>query len=452
MIPLSELLKQDRPFVRPSVPAEPVEIHRAGENIRRRWPDVDTVDAETDPEILASEMERRRRNGDWREFYWLDVTRTACALLDSDLWRDRRFARLFDFLLDQIGPGTGRPANGPYVRVTFRKYLDTFNPASKATRGLAKALKEHWSEAALPVGTLVHHFHIFDLDTDPPQTIAAYMDSQDEPFRALREAGMEAPHGAGLMQAAHLRFVSKLAPRIRNGDLDAAEKLLDWIDPPDLGPPLQGPGAGKAMDGLLLPWCTRDPEPALKKLLETRLVGAYGDPRINIAGVWAACSGEARRVMLKWLAGATIKVFFDIVTQADSSHMWSDRKDLWNDLYEEGRITQAWFALNYEGAAITRRLDRGREGIGLEFARNKSQSAQDRQKCLLLMDVDGRWVVEGSHNFPTRVFPRRSLTTFRPYEKSYTCDQFRYIADPEQPEEIVHLGAWRNKVLTALQR
>ena len=449
---LSELLKQDRPFVRRSVPAEPVEVRRAGEDIRRRWPGVETVDPETDPEILASKMERRRRSGDWREFYWLDVTRTACALLDSDLWRDRRFARLFDFLLDQIGPGTGRPANGAYVRAMFRKYLDTFDPASGATRDLAKALKEHWPEAALPVGTLVHHFRIFDLDTAPPQTVAAYMDNQDEPFRALREAGMEAPHGAGLIQVAHLHFVSTLAPRIRNGDLDAAEKLLDWIDPPDLGTPLQGPGAGKAMDALLLPWCTRDPEPALKKLLETRLVSAYGDPRINVAGIWAACSGEARLVMLKWLAGATIKVFFDIVTQADSSHMWSDRKDLWNDLYEEGRVTQAWFALSYEGAAIARRLDRGREGIGLAFARNKSQSAQDRQKCLLLMDVDGRWVVEGSHNFPTWVFPRRSLTTFRPYEKSYTCDQFRYIAGPEQPERIVHLGAWRNKVLTALQR
>ena len=131
MTPLSELLKQDRPFVRPSVPAEPVEVRRAGENIRRRWPDIDTVDPETDPETLASEMERRRHNGDWRELYWLDVTRTACVLLDSGLWRDRRFTRLFDFLLDQIGPGAGRPANGPYVRAMFRKYLDTFDPESK---------------------------------------------------------------------------------------------------------------------------------------------------------------------------------------------------------------------------------------------------------------------------------------------------------------------------------
>ena len=452
MTPLSEFLKQKRPFVWPSVPTEPIAVRRAGENIRRRWPDIETVDPETDPETLALEMERRRRSGDWRDFYWLDVVRTACALLDSGLWRDRRFARLFDFLLDQIGPGAGRPANGPYVRAMFRKYLDTFSPVSKATHGLAKVLKEHWPEADLPVGTLVHHFRIFDLDAAPPQTIAAYMDNQGEPFRALREAGMEAPHGAGLMQVAHLHFVSKLAPRIGNGDLDAAEKLLDWLEPPIHGNPLQGEGAGRAMDALLLPWRTHDPDPALKKLLETRLVRAYGDPRIKVAGAWSACSDEARRVMLKWLAGATIKVFFDIVTQADRSHMWSDRKSLWNDLYEEGRITQAWFALSHEGAVIARRLDRGREGIGLAFARNKSRSAQDRQKCLLIMDVDGRWVVEGSHSFPTWVFPRRSLTTFRPYENSYTCDQFRDIAGPEQPKRIVHLGNWRNKVLTALQR
>ena len=451
MTPLSELLKQDRPFVRPSVPAEPVEVRRAGESIRRRWPDMDTADPETDPETLASEVEHRRRNGDWREFYWLDVTRTACALLDSGLWRDRRFARLFDFLLDQIGPGTGRPANGPYVRAMFRKYLDTFDPASRATRGLAKALKEHWPEADLPIGTLVHDFHIFDLDTAPPHTIAAYMDNQDKPFRALREAGMEAPHGAGLMQAAHLHFVSKLAPRIKNGDLDAAEKLLDWLQPPSRGNPLQE-GVGRAMNALLLPWHTRNPDPALRKLLEIRLVGAYGDPRVSAAGTWSACSGDARRVMLKWLAGATIKVFFDIVTQADHSHMWSDRKSLWIDLYKGGHVTQAWFALSEKGEAIARRLDQGRESIKLAFARNKSGNSSDRRKCLLIMEVDGRWVVEGSHNFPTWIFPKRNLESFKPYKRSYTCDQFRYIAGPEQPERIVHLGDWRNKVLTALQK
>ena len=453
MTPLSEILQQDRPFVPAYVPAEPIATRREGETIYRRWPDVDaSADSETNPETLALEMERRRSNGDWREFYWQDVTHTVCALLDSGLWQDGRFTRLFGFLLDQIGPGTSRPANGPYVRAMFWKYLDKFNPASEMTHGLAKALKKHWPEADLPIKMLVDRFHIFDLDMAPPQTIATYMDNQEEPFRALRQAGIEAPHGAGLMQAAHLHFVSKLAPRIENGDFDATEKLLDWLDPPSIESLLRGRGAGKAMDALLLPWHTHDPDPELGELLKIRLVRAYGDPRVNTTGEWSACKGEARHVMLKWLTGATIKMFFDVVTQADSTHMWPDRKGLWNDLYNGGRITQAWFALSHEGADIAQRLAREREGVGLEFALNNSRNPQDRQKCLLIMNVDGRWVVEGSHNFPTWVFPQGNLETFQPYEQSYTCEQVRNAGGLERAERLVHLGDWRNKVLRALQR
>ena len=68
------------------------------------------------------------------------------------------------------------------------------------------------------------------------------------------------------------------------------------------------------------------------------------------------------------------------------------------------------------------------------------------------MNVQGRWVVEGSHSFPTWVFPSGDLSVLVPYEASYTCDQFREIRGPERPQRIVHLGDWRNKVLTALRR
>lgn len=447
MTALSELLKQDRPFGRPSVPKEPVEVRRAGDNIYRRWPDVDSVDPETDAEALALEMERRRRNDDWRGFFWSDVRRTAIALLDSGLWKDKRFKELFYFTLRQIGP----KANGPYVRSMFRKYLDTFDRASNATLRLADVLKRHWRVTTLPIGSLVHHFRIFDPDTDPPRTIAEYMDNQHDPFRALRTVGMEAPHGAGLMQAAHLHFVEKVAPRIRDGDLETVKRLLDWISSPNREHPLQGDGAGKAMDALLLPWAADDPGSDIKTLLEMRLVGAYGDPRGKTAGAWSACSGGSRDVMLKWLAGATIQVFFDIVTQADSTHMWSHRKRLWRDLYEEGRITQAWFALSNKGMDIARSLEDKPDSIALARAENTSLSPQDRKKCLLIMRIDGRWIVEGSHNFPTWVFPRGDLTTFRPYENSYTCEQFRNARGRERPERIVHSSAWKNAVLTALQ-
>ena len=423
-------------------------MQRAVASIARCWPDVEVEPVETDPERLVRDVEHRRRSGDWSDFYWADMDRATRALIDSSLWRRARYADLLQFLLDQVRPGVNRP----YLRTLFRKYIETFESESRLTRALAPVLKVHWREATLPVEALVTQFRIFDLDPSPAQVIAAFMAGQDDPFAAVRGLGVEAPHGPGLMASVHPFFVSSLAPRIAEGEPAATRRLLAWLKSPGEDEPLQGAGAAQAIDSLLEPWDGPTPDSDLQRLIEARLLAAYGDPRIRSTGVWSLISAGARRVILKWLAGATIEVFFDIVTRADRSHMWSDRKRLWMDLFNDGLISQAWFALSDAGTSVAERLRHQHDEIPLAFGRNRSSSSQDRNKCLLIMNVQGRWVVEGSHNFPTWVFPTGDLSVLVPYEDSYTCDQFRYIKGPEQPERIVHLGDWRNKVLTALRR
>ena len=290
MTALSELLRSERPFDLPRMPREPAAVRRGVRRIAARWPEVEVEEAQSDPESLVREMERRRRAGDWRKFYWADVTRAMLALIDSGLWREDRFGKLLEFLLDQVRPSVNRP----YLRTLFRKYIETFDPRSKLTRDLARVLKESWVYADLPIGSLVHRFRIFELDTNPPQAIAVFMDNQNAPFRALREAGVEVPHGLGLMAVAHRYFVSGLAPQIENGDVGATRKLLDWIDPNSEGHPLQGSDAGRAIETLLLPWRSVEPDRSMRELLENRLVNAYGDPRVRSAGVWAAVADDAR--------------------------------------------------------------------------------------------------------------------------------------------------------------
>ena len=455
MTPLSELLRGRSSFILPPPsPAEPARVRQAAERIRRRWPDVEIQPHDEDPEALASDMERRREADDWREFHWSDVMRTALAFFHSDLWQEPRFEPLFDFLLRQIGPDRESSGYRAYLRAMFRIYLATFESRSESTRRLAGIFSHEntWQATKLPIGALIHHPDIFDVDGAPGH-IAAFMDTQDSPFHALRERGMEAPHGAGLMQAAHQQFVRRLTPRIANGDTDtvieAVNKLLDWLRPPDENP-LQG-GAGPAIDALLLPWSKRDTPEDLKETIKTRLVDAYGDPRLSLAGAWSACDPLARKVILKWMVGATIRIFFEIVSQAEPSHMWPERREFWTGLYEEDRITEAWFDLSDTGAARARQLACHREDPSLEsFARNTSRSAQDRRKCLLLMKIDERWVIEGSNSFKVHIFPSDDSTSVIPYEDSYTCEQFRDIAGPNEPQRIVHLGDWRNRVLTAL--
>ena len=453
MTSLSARLRKGSPIAWRSMPEEPVALQRAAASLARCWPDVEVEPVETDPHRLVRELARRYRSGDWSDFCWADMARAARALIDSGLWRHARYADLLEFLLGQVRPGVNRP----YLRTLFRKYIETFESESRLTRALAPVLKVHWREATLPVEVLITEFRIFDLDPSPAQVIAAFMAGQDDPFAAVRGVGVEAPHGPGLMASAHPFFVSSLAPRIAEGDSAATHRLLAWLKPPSGDEPLQGASAAQAIDSLLRPWERQALDSDLQRLIEARLLAAYGDPRIRSTGVWSLISAGARRVILQWLASATIEVFFDIVTRAESvtrakSSMWSDRKGFWTDLFDDGLITQAWFALSEAGVGVAERLRRQNDQIPLAFARNRSSTWSDRTKCLLIMNVHGRWVVEGSHCFPTWVFPPGDLSVLAPYQSSYTCEQFRHIRGPEQPQRIKHSPAWPNEVLTALKR
>ena len=461
---LSSILRERRPRLRTRPLGEPEALIGSAERIRQRWPDAEAESPETDAEQLARELNRRRRSDDWQGYFWADATRAALAILGPSAvgllhgpWGERTLFRgLLDFVLEQIAPESGEtPARAlfrrTYARALWRKYLETWDPDREPTRRLGETLAAHWEEARLPISEPVRRFGVFGAGA--PDRIAAFMDDQSSPFGALRAAGIEAPHGLGLMAAAHSHFVARLAERIAAGDPVATDKLLRWLNPPEATSVLEA-GAGKAIDALLLPWRNEPPDPALRKRIQTGLVAAYGDPRVKSAGVWFACTPAARSVVLHWLAGETIEVFFDIVTRAvagaEGSHMWPDRRAFWTGLHKDGRVAEAWFALSRAGERAAEERARGSEGLHLDYARNKSKSTQDREKCLLLMNVDDRWVVEGSHNFRVHVFPRSSRAAVTLYRQSYTCGQFRYYAGPGTPERIPHIGDWQNKVLRVL--
>lgn len=450
--PLSEALRTDL-GVRAIVMGEPRAVRRAAASVRRRWPDADPgLNADDDPERLAIDMDKRRERNDWRDYSWVDVTRTACALIDGGLWNEWRFRRLRKFLLAQFRHGASPPPNGygVYVRAMFAKYMGKYDAQSKMTQDLAAGLAESWERAGLRIDALAHRFAIFDPKASPHRRIATLMRDSASPYEALIDAGFAAPHGDGLMHQAHLCFANDMAEEIGAGHEGAVAKMLRWMMPPNASQ-MQGAGAEAGVNALLLPWASASPPDGIKEALTARLTEAYGDPRIKNTGVWTACAAEALAVMLKWLTGATIHEFFKIVSEADSSHMWSDRKGLWLDLHRSNRISSAWFALSDEGIAIARNIRGGApDRAALPCGRNKSRGAGDRGKCLLIMEIDGRCVVEGSHSCPTYVFPRGKDDVER-FGDSYDFQWFRdRMRKPWAPARIVHIGHWRNKVLRAL--
>ena len=422
-----------------------VHVCRAEEKIRQRWPDVDVFDTSgCDAEQLALEMDRRLKQNDWREFYWADAARTASAFIESELWKNHRFANLFDFLIEQIGTD----GNRMYMRSLFHKYLETFSPPQTLTRRLAAnfSADETWKEIDLPA-KLVNIHNIFNVDS-APERIAENMLENPCPFSALLQSGIKAPHSLGLMDRAHEKFLAKLAPLIKNQNDAAIRKMLKWLNPPAHNSVLHGKGAAAAVDAILLACYKREPDISTKDKIKSRLIAAYGDPRLERTGTWAICREDAKRVILKWITETTIKAFFDIISQCEQSHMWTDRKTLWIDLYKDGHIAEAWFALSGRGAQVARDLAERSEDPSLtNFAENHSLSAQDREKCLLIMQISGRWVVEGSHSFKTHIFQSGDMTSVTPYEDAYTCEQFRLAT---RAKRIWHYANWRNRVTEEL--
>lgn len=444
---LSKYLASKRQFLIPRGATQAVHVRRAEEKIRQRWPDVDVFDtAKCDAEQLALEMDRRQEKDDWHEFYWTDAAYTASAFIDNALWRNTRFEKLYDFLIEQIGFG----GNRMYMRSLFHKYLETFSPDQSLTRRLASNFSTDgtWKEIGLPA-ELVNVYQIFNVDTTP-ERIVEDMLKNPSPFNTLLQNGIQAPHGPGLMERVHEKFLARLAPQIKLQNDAAIETMLEWLNPQMSDSVLRGKGAVAAVNTILLACRQQEPNIPIKKKIKTRLVSAYGDPRLERTGTWAMCAEKAKEVIIKWLTGATIEAFFEIISRCERSHMWTDRRDLWVDLYKNNRITEAWFALSQRGAQIARALAETTEDSSLElgeFAENRSSSFQDREKCLLIMQISGRWVVEGSHNFKTHIFRSGDTSSVIPYAKTYTCEQFRHAA---QAEQIRHHTNWRHKVMEEL--
>lgn len=427
------------PFRVPRVSSVPKLVQQVVESIRLRWPDVESEEPVNDPEALAREMERRMVNAEWEGFFWADATRTAISFFGNRL--DADFPALSDFLIGQIG------GNRAFTRAMFRVYIRMFDPDSDLSRRFADALEPHWKDFGLPINTLVQELRVFDL-VDSPRLLAYCMDASESPFRALRQAGLDAPHGAGLPEFANREFVALQRRGIEAGDNQTFLRLLAWLAPRNENSTLED-GAEFVIDALLEPCASTEPPSKIREEVEKRLFSAYPDPELR-AGPWGRCSGLSKSVMRKWLVGKRIDVFFEIVTHAvthtSESHMWADRRGLWLDLHRRDCITEAWFAFSMAGAYKARELARQREDESLaSFAINDSRSSEDRKKCLLLMQINGRWVVEGSHSFKTHVFPQ-GADAVTPYHKSYTCEQFRYHSGRDEPKRIPHLANWAKKV------
>lgn len=436
---LSERLEQKIP-IRFTPPSSAQAVYAAIRKIHERWPDITINISNADLEKLIQEMLRHLETDDWKDVKVSFVIKVAYALFLSDNRNRQDLSALRQFYYDEIKVSDRQSL----LNAFFKIYLESFEQDGEHTRLLSEALDMSRHALGMKWQILLEHVPDILNPASAPQALADKMMDMADIYQELKALGIYNPHMAGLLNEAHLLFVSEVAKFLDQPDEMA--RMINWLKPK--GREAKQVGAAQAITALINVWRGRSPSKDDIGYLTTNLVSLYGDPRVKHTAVWGQVPAEALKVFYRWLAGNDIRFFLEVVSRAEMSaedgYMWEPRKKFWLGLFDEGRIDDAWVAFSKDGEREARRIRQSVQGqTNIQYARQTAGGNRDKTS-LLIMHIGRKIVVEGSHSYKVYIFNDTDQRAPQMHQSHYDCDEIRYR---KLYDGIPHIGNWQQKVL-----
>jgi hypothetical protein len=424
----------------------PAPLEAAVARIRARWPDLPSLPAEADREKILRRFARRVESSDWEGCTLAEAAR-ALRIACLPEFRQRVYLKALRLLLDEV-----RNQRKPLlVSAALAAYLDTWEQDNVYTRALSQRLSG-LAPTDFPARwrRLVAGFpEMFDA-TAAHLAVAARMERSADPWTELRSLGVENPHGPGLWAAAQGEWLKRIASTLTTEA--GIDRLLRWLRPDEAREALPAARAVAVIEALIRAWGERVPPEGLVDRMTGRLSDLYGDPRLSPGGPWGAMERGLLETYRRWLTGANLRLFLDVITEAErrytraeESHMWAPRRKFWLDLYEQGRIREAWPAFSPEATLVARDM-LGRRNLRLEYGR---QTGRSNNTSILIMRIGDKVVVEGSHNYKVHIFCAAARSKPTLYGGSYDCDDIRLTP---KHGEVAHTSSWEYRVLWEIAR
>ncbi len=204
---------------------------------------------------------------------------------------------------------------------------------------------------------------------------------------------------------------------------------------------------------IVLTACNKETPPqALREVLQTFFLKHYGDPRFGTNSSWQFQRDDCRELMCRWLVGATLEAFFNLLDQVAIEHMWKYRRAFWQTYLDEGVINNAWIVLGPDAQEFVRDEFQTDNAYG-EFIGGQIES----NHAVLMMEIRGLTIADWSHNGACRVWTDELTYAPKLYKKQYTRRELmgsRYIDPPSL--RVVHNGAeqgtWQRKLSDWIER
>jgi hypothetical protein len=329
------------------------------------------------------------------------------------LWSQREplfsLSGLFDAIVEQASrrPSVRRNLVEAWIR-SFSARKPEIEEAGHFIRRLISNPDDirlaHW-------GKLDQRFRLFDA-RGGPEAIARYILSASEPVDAiLDETGFADPlrSVSGYMLAVQAKMMDMVSQALRqNAGRRLLERILTFVTP--RGSWRFKETRGEVARALLSPWLTNGPVPDLTIRDEVRsfLLSHFGDPRIR-GGDWQEVGPAGITLMLKWLAGVSLKSFFELIADHALDEHFKYRRAFWSSYLDAGVIDEAWLALGRNVYHKARTIPELRGAFG----RLEGQGVSGNQSIIILR-VGGLVFCEWSHSGRIRAWKADSSNAPRP--------------------------------------
>ena len=180
-----------------------------------------------------------------------------------------------------------------------------------------------------------------------------------------------------------------------------------------------------------------------KEILEF-LLKYFHDPRTTEGrNNWAGINENALRVVRKWLAGATLEQFFEIIDNTAQDKHWRYRRKFWKAYYDADCIDDAWIALGKDSRIEARSQSvNGNELI----AANLKGSGVKSDHSVLIFKLRELTICEWSHVGKCRIWFENNKRSPRLYENSYLAEVLREYEDYSLPHQRSENYTWQRKL------
>lgn len=380
------------------------------------------------------------------------------------LWQGDPPAINFPGLLDRV---VGQAMRSPRaLRYLIEAWLRDFSPEAPGITSTGLEIPQLLTDSTdvrLDLWRSAHRrFRLFDAANGPASLAVAVLNGAEPVATVLRAAGFldETRAISGYLRAVQSELLARLPATLRDPKSSTRiERVCQFLNN---GRQLRFDDCrAEIAIALCKPWTDggRQPDADLQNVVKDFVVEHIGNPQLR-AGRWAGAEKEAALIR-RWLARASLQVFFGLIKDYALDAHWTYREAFWSACLQRGVIDDAWLALGANVHASAR----ARQGLGTAFGRLEGTGVSADQSILLLR-IGPLTIAEWSHNGKLRAWtadqgPRLGRASYTRPDLVKPCLQFP--GDPTRGWRLdsgtfglAHMasstGAWQRRAAALLAR